>query len=166
MIRTQAQADATRPHLPGPNGFRRMDLLTNEGRSWYQGVRIAFAHRTNPLSCHRVVHAIEVPRTLNHWFSPEDSTNPESDRGPTGADTPHNLVTSVTWNVPGSGPVLSGWRLSTVSHSSERRAVHHPLRRRPDGGAGVSVGCNSRGCQASRPAAATPNAGCSSTTRT
>ena len=36
-----AQADATRPIMPGPNGFRRMDLLTNEGRSWYQGVRIA-----------------------------------------------------------------------------------------------------------------------------
>ena len=40
-IRTQAQADATRPIRPVPNGFRRMDLLTNEGRSWYQGVRIA-----------------------------------------------------------------------------------------------------------------------------
>ena len=42
-IRTQAQADATRPIAPVPNGFRRMDLLTNEGRSWYQGVRIAVA---------------------------------------------------------------------------------------------------------------------------
>ena len=40
IVRTQAQADVTRPIVPVPNGFRRMDMLTNEGRSWYQGIRI------------------------------------------------------------------------------------------------------------------------------
>ena len=37
---------STRPIVPGPNGFRHMDVLTNEGRSWYQGVR--FAASTGP----------------------------------------------------------------------------------------------------------------------
>ena len=49
VIRTQGQADATRPITPAPNGFRRMDLLTNEGRFWYEGVRIVLQHRTDPL---------------------------------------------------------------------------------------------------------------------
>ena len=49
IVRTQAQADLTRPILPAPNGFRRIDVLTNEGRSWYQGVRFGVQHRTTPL---------------------------------------------------------------------------------------------------------------------
>ncbi|MCA1586037.1 MAG: TonB-dependent receptor [Acidobacteria bacterium] len=38
VVRTSAQADLTRPIVPGPNGFRRMEYLTNEGRSWYEGL--------------------------------------------------------------------------------------------------------------------------------
>src|SRR5256885_13227097 len=33
IIRTTAQADATRPITPAPNGFRRIEVLTNEGRT-------------------------------------------------------------------------------------------------------------------------------------
>ena len=110
-----------------------MDLLTNEGRSWYQGVRIAAQHRTTPLILTASYTRSKSEDRLNHWFSPENSADPELDRGPTGADTPHNLVTSITWNLPGSGPVLSGWRLSTVSHHQSGSAVHDPLRGRPDG---------------------------------
>ena len=40
-VRTVAQADLTRPTLPVPNGFRRVEILTNEGRFWYQGVRFS-----------------------------------------------------------------------------------------------------------------------------
>jgi outer membrane receptor protein involved in Fe transport len=150
VIRTQAQADATRPILPVSNGFRRMDLLTNEGRSWYQGVRIAFQHRTNPVSFTASYTRSKSEDRLNHWFSPEDSTDPETDRGPTGADTPHNLVTSLTWAVPGAGPVLSGWRLSAVSHHQSGAA--YSLRYAGDPtSAGFNFGCNSRGCQAARP---------------
>ena len=76
------------PITPVPNGFRRMDLLTNEGRSWYQGVRIAAA-----ASDRAAVLTVSYTRSksedrLNHWFSPENSADPELDRGPTGADTP------------------------------------------------------------------------------
>ena len=60
VFRTQAQADATRPITPVPNGFRRMDLLTNEGRSWYQGVRIALRASHHPAHHDRLVYALEV----------------------------------------------------------------------------------------------------------
>ena len=36
--------------VPGPNGFRHMDVLTNEGRSWYQGIRFSVMYRTTPLA--------------------------------------------------------------------------------------------------------------------
>lgn len=150
VVRTQAQADATRPITPVPNGFRRMDLLTNEGRSWYQGVRVAVQHRTTPVTFSVSYTRSKAEDRLNHWFSPENSFDPESDRGPTGADTPHNLVTSVTWNLPGSGPVLSGWRLSTVTHHQSGAAYTIRYAGDPTG-SGFNSGCNSRGCQASTP---------------
>jgi hypothetical protein len=118
IVRTQAQADLTRPQRPGPNGFRHMDLLTNEGRSWYQGIRFSAIHRTAPFTVTASYTFSKAEDMLNHWFSPENSRDPESDRAPTGADTPHNLVTSLNWNIPGSGPFLSGWRLSAVTHTA------------------------------------------------
>ena len=150
VVRTQAQADATRPITPAPNGFRRMDLLTNEGRSWYQGVRVSLQHRTTPVSFSVSYTRSKAEDRLNHWFSPEDSANPESDRGPTGADTPHNLVTSATWNLPGSGPILSGWRLSTVTHHQSGAAYTIRYAGDPTG-SGFNSGCNARGCQAATP---------------
>jgi carboxypeptidase family protein/TonB-dependent receptor-like protein len=151
-VRTQAQADLTRPIVPVPNGFRHMDVLTNEGRSWYQGVRIAAQHRTTPLILTASYTRSTSEDRLNHWFSPENSYDPESDRGPTGADTPHNLVTSVTWNVPGSGAILSGWHLSTVTHSQSGSPYSIRYAGDPVGyGSGLGAACNSRGCQPSRP---------------
>ncbi|HYU77922.1 MAG TPA: carboxypeptidase regulatory-like domain-containing protein [Vicinamibacterales bacterium] len=149
-VRTAAQADLTRPILPVPNGFRRIDILTNEGRSWYQGVRFSGDYRTTPLRL-RVSYTVSKSEDrLNHWFSPEDSSDPELDRGPTGADTPHNLVTSAIWTIPGSGPIFSGWRLSSVSHSQS--GTPYSIRYAGDPtGSGLTSGCNSRGCQASRP---------------
>ncbi len=151
-VRTQAQADATRPILPVPNGFRRMDLLTNEGRAWYQGVRVAVQHRTDPLMFTASYTRSKAEDRLNHWFAPEDSSNPELDRGPTGADTPNNLVTSITWNVPGSGPVLSGWRISSVSHHQSGAPYNIRYAGDPTGG-GLTGGCSNRGCQSSKPGA-------------
>jgi hypothetical protein len=59
-------------------------------------------------------------------------------------------VTSVTWNVPGGGPVLSGWRLSAVSHHQSGAAYSIRYAGDPTS-AGFNFGCSSRGCQASRP---------------
>jgi hypothetical protein len=151
-VRTQAQADLTRPNVPGPNGFRHMDVLTNEGRSWYQGIRFSGAHRTTPLTLTASYTFSSAEDMLNHWFSPENSRDPESDRGPTGASTPHNLVTSVAWNLPGSGALLGGWRLSMVTHSQSGAPYTIRYAGDPVGyGAGVGAACNSRGCQNSTP---------------
>ena len=153
-IRTVAQADQTRPIVPGPNGFRHMDLLTNEGRSWYQGIRFSVVHRTTPLVLTASYTRSKSEDRLNHWFSPENSWDPESDRGPTGADTPNNFVTSLSWNMPGSGPLLSGWRLSTVTHSQSGAPYTIRYAGDPVGyGAGLNAACNSRGCQPSQPGA-------------
>jgi hypothetical protein len=152
IVRTQAQADLTRPNVPGPNGFRHMDVLTNEGRSWYQGIRFSAAHRTAPLAMTASYTFSSAEDMLNHRFSPENSVDPESDRGPTGASTPHNLVTSITWNMPGSGAILGGWRLSAVTHSQSGSPYTIRYAGDPVGyGAGVGAACNSRGCQNSTP---------------
>jgi hypothetical protein len=152
IVRTQAQADATRPITPVPNGFRHMDVLTNEGRFWYEGIRIALQHRTEPLNISVSYTRSDSEDRLNHWFSPEDSSDPELDRGPSGASTPHNLVAGVLWNVPGSGPILSGWRLSMVSHHQSGSPYSIRYAGDPTGaGVGLNAGCNSRGCQSPRP---------------
>jgi hypothetical protein len=150
VLRTVGQADLTRPNVPAPNAFRRMDVLTNEGRFWYQGVRIKVEHRANPVTLHVSYTRSKSEDRLNHWFSPEDSSDPELDRGPSGADTPHNLVAAWMWQLPGSGPVFDGWRLSMVSH--HQSGSPYTIRYAGDPiGAGFNSGCNSRGCQASRP---------------
>jgi outer membrane receptor protein involved in Fe transport len=152
VVRTLAQADALRPSPAVPNGFRHIDVLTNEGRFWYEGVRIMLQHRTEPLQVGASYTRSDAEDRLNHWFSPEDSSDPELDRGPSGASTPHNLVASATWNVPGSGPVLAGWRLSMVSHHQSGTPYSIRYAGDPTGaGAGLGAACNSRGCQPARP---------------
>lgn len=148
-IRTVAQADATRPLTPGPNGFRRMDLLTNEGRFWYQGVRFAAQHRTTPLTLTASYTLSKAEDRLNHWFAPEDSSDPELDRGPTGADTPHNFVASATWEIPGSNVIARGWRLSGVLRSMS--GTPYSLRYAGDPTGTTLNQCSTRGCQVSRP---------------
>jgi outer membrane receptor protein involved in Fe transport len=152
VVRTQAQADLTRPNVPAPNGFRHMDVLTNEGRSWYQGIRFSGAHRTAPLVLTASYTFSSAEDMLNHWFSPENSRDPESDRGPTGASTPHNLVTSFLWNMPGTNAVIGGWRLGVVTHHQSGSPYTIRYSGDPVGyGAGVGAACNSRGCQPSTP---------------
>lgn len=151
VFRTAAQADATRPIRPGPNGFRRMDVLTMDGRYWYQGVRISGRHQSNELTLTASYTLSKAEDRLNHWFAPEDSSDPELDRGRTGADTPHNFVSSVTWDLPGSGVVLGGWRLSAVQHSQSGTPYSIRYTGNPTG-TGLTQ-CSTRGCQAPRPGA-------------
>ena len=76
-------------------------------------------------------------------------------------------MTSIRWNVPGSGPVLSGWRLSTVTH--HQSGAPYSIRYAGDPVATAGVG---RGLQLARLPAeharrgATRRAACSSTTPT
>jgi outer membrane receptor protein involved in Fe transport len=117
VLRTSAQADLTRSIRPGPNGFRRIEVLTNEGRTWYQGIRFGAQHRTDPLLVSLSYTFSDAEDRLNHWEIPEDSSDPELDHADSASNTPHNFVASATWNVPGRGVALEGWRVSTVVHA-------------------------------------------------
>jgi outer membrane receptor protein involved in Fe transport len=117
VVRTSAQADLTRPIRPVPNGFRRIEVLTNEGRTWYEGVRFGLRHRTEPLLVSFSYTFSDAEDRLNHWEIPEDSSDPELDHADSASNTPHNLVASASWNLPGRGPALEGWRVSAVVHA-------------------------------------------------
>ena len=58
-----------------------MDLLTNEGRSWYQGIRFSGRHQSADLTLTASYTLSKAEDRLNHWFAPEDSSDPELDRG-------------------------------------------------------------------------------------
>jgi outer membrane receptor protein involved in Fe transport len=117
IVRTTAQADLTRPILPTTNGFRRIEVLTNEGRTWYEGVRFGVQHRTAPLVVSLSYTYADAEDRLNHWEIPEDSSNPELDHADSASNTPHNFVGSASWDIPGKGAALSGWRVSGVVHA-------------------------------------------------
>ncbi len=88
---------------------------------------------------------------LNHWFAPEDSNDPELDRGRTGADTPNNFVASATWNVPGENVITRDWRLSGVSRAMS--GTPYSIRYAGDPTGTQLTQCSTRGCQAARPGA-------------
>ena len=63
-------------------------------------------------------------------------------------------MTSIIWSVPGTGPVLSGWRVSLVTHHQSGSPYSIIYSGDPTGaGAGLNAACNSRGCQNPRPGA-------------
>jgi hypothetical protein len=74
-------------------------------------------HRTNPLLVSLSYTYSDAEDRLNHWEIPEDSSNPELDHADSASNTPHNFVASATWNIPGQGAFLEGWRVSTVVHA-------------------------------------------------
>ena len=128
VVRTSAQADLTRPIRPAPNGFRRIEVLTNEGRTWYQGVRFGVQHRTTPLLLSLSYTYSDAEDRLNHWEIPEDSSNPELDHADSASNTPHNFVGSATWNIPGQGAALAGLAGERRGARAERQSIQHPLR--------------------------------------
>ena len=148
-IRTVAQADATRPVPPTSNGFRRVDILTNEGRFWYEGVRFNANYRAPRLQLTASYTLSNSEDRLNHWFAPEDSSDPELDRGPTGADTPHNFVASATWQIPGESMLAKDWRVSFVSRAMS--GTPYSIRYAGDPTGTTLTQCSPRGCQVSRP---------------
>ncbi len=165
VFRTTAQADATRPNVPVPNAFRRMDVLTNEGRSWYQGVRASSRYQSADLTLTASYTLSKSEDRLNHWFAPEDSSDPELDRGRTGADTPHNFVASATWDLPGRQHLPRRLAPERRAALAERHALLDSLHRLPDR---HRLSASAATAAARRPgrARATPSAARSSTTPT
>jgi hypothetical protein len=112
--RTVEQADATRPIVPGPATFRKIITLGNEGRSWYRALQIKLDRSSGPLSVMSSYTVSRAEDMASSYQLPEDSRNVEADKARAATDVRHNLVTGLTWALPGQGRVLGGWSLSGI----------------------------------------------------
>jgi hypothetical protein len=111
--RSVAEADATRPLVPGPGGLRKIITLGNEGESWYRALETKFERSGGPL---RLIASYTFGRAedLLNYELPEDSRNPDADKARASADIRHNVVTALTWDVPGSTPLTRGWSVAGI----------------------------------------------------
>jgi hypothetical protein len=111
--RTVAQADATRPIVPGPGGLRKIITLGNEGESWYRALETRFDRSRGPV---RVIAAYTLARAEDvvNYQLPEDSRNPGADKARASTDVRHNVVTAFAWEVPGSTPLSRGWSVAGI----------------------------------------------------
>jgi outer membrane receptor protein involved in Fe transport len=115
QARTVAEADATRPITPGPDGFRNIIRLTNKGENWYNAVQIKARGRVDRISYMLSYTLSSLDQQLEPWNPPVDSALPvdqQRARGP--SDTPHNLVGGLTWTLPGDGALTGGWTVSSI----------------------------------------------------
>ena len=113
-LRTVAQADATRPTVPAPNGFRKVLTITNDGRSWYHGLQLKTTRSTARLTTMLSYTLSQGKDMLNPWNPPEDSWNIEADKALAASDQRHNFVGSVNYVFPGQGLLAGGWALSGI----------------------------------------------------
>jgi hypothetical protein len=115
--RTVAQADATRPMTPVPNGFRKVIALGNEGLSWYRGFSIKVDRslgRVQAVGSYTFAHANDRANDVVNDKLPEDSRNLEAETGRADNDVRHNLAVGLTWLLPESPPMMKGVTLSTT----------------------------------------------------
>lgn len=111
--RTVAQADATRPIAPTPNGFRKIIELGNEGASWYHALQVKANRPSGPLRT-MVSYTFAKAEDQVNYLLPEDSRNLAAEKGPADSDIRHNVAAGFTWEVPGSGAARGGWMLSGI----------------------------------------------------
>jgi outer membrane receptor protein involved in Fe transport len=115
VIRSVAAADATRPITPAPNGFRNILTLTNLGRSWYHGLQVKAQRSTGPIRTMVSYTLSQAEDMVDAWNPPLDSNDIESDRAVSNHHQRHNFVAALSLDLPGSGPIISGWSLSGVA---------------------------------------------------
>jgi len=109
--RTVAAADATRPLRPVPNGYRKIIGLGNRGNSWYHALQVKAERAAGPLQAMASYTYASADDEANYLL-PEDSRRIEADKGRADNDIRHNLAAGLTWQLPGSGPVLRAWTIS------------------------------------------------------
>jgi hypothetical protein len=113
--RSVAQADATRPVLPVPNGFRKIISLGNEGLSWYRAFELKVDRsvgRFQAVGSYTFAHANDRANDVVNDKLPEDSRNLAAETGRADNDVRHNLSLGLTWQVPESRPVMRGVTIS------------------------------------------------------
>ncbi len=109
--RTVAEADATRPITPVPNGFRKIIALGNEGASWYRALQIKADKSKGPVQT-IVAYTWSRSEDQANYVLPEDSRNLDAEKGRADNDIRHNLSVGLTWQMPGGRRGLNGLTLS------------------------------------------------------
>lgn len=118
--RTVAQADATRPLLPSPGGYRKVVTLGNEGRSWYRALQTK-AERTVASLQLVTSYTLARARDMANYRLPEDSRNVEADEGRADNDIRHNVAAGLTWQLPFTGRIAGGWTFSAAGQFRSNR---------------------------------------------
>jgi len=109
--RSAAAADATRPLTPVANGYRKFIALGNRGESWYHALQVKAersAGRFQAMASYTLADATDQA----NYLLPEDSRRIDVERGRADNDIRHNLSAGLTWALPGTGRVRSGWTVS------------------------------------------------------
>src|SRR5690606_22385842 len=110
-VRSVAEADATRPTTPAPNGSRNILTLTNLGESWYHALQLKAQRSSGPIRTMVTYTLSRAEDQGDPWNPPVDSYDLEAERAVGSHHQRHNFVTAVSVDLPGSGPIVGGWTL-------------------------------------------------------
>lgn len=119
-VRTVAEADATRPSVPTPGGYRKVITLGNEGRSWYHALQFRADRKLGSLlliSSYTLARA----RDMANYQLPEDSRNLEAEKARADNDIRHNVTAGLTWDIPSSVALFGRWSLSAAGQFRSNR---------------------------------------------
>lgn len=105
QTRSAAQADATRPILPVPNGFRRIQATVNEGSSLYHGLQLnlnkRLTHNFQLLASYTYSHTINTVEPDAPGGDPNDVNQVGAfERGDSLLDQRHRAAISGFWQLP------------------------------------------------------------------
>lgn len=120
VFRTVAQADATRPSVPGPGGYRKILSLGNDGRSWYRGLQVKVDRSVGALmlvSSYTLARA----RDMANNQLPEDSRDIAAETARADNDVRHSATAGLTWQLPSRGAAFGGWTLSAAGQFRSNR---------------------------------------------
>ncbi|MDW7761958.1 MAG: carboxypeptidase regulatory-like domain-containing protein [Acidobacteriota bacterium] len=115
--RTRTEADATRPTTPVPNGFRTIQRLGNESRSWYSALNFKLERRDINYSFLLTYTYSKTSDMLNPWSLPQDSRNIEDDKGPGAQHRPHLLKLAFFVRSPSKNIILKDWQFSGIAQA-------------------------------------------------
>lgn len=114
QTRTVAQADATRPVVPVPGGFRKVVALGNDGESWFHSLQVKVTQTSGGVQT-IAAYALSDAEDRANYVLPEDSRNLDAERARANNDIRHNLSLGLIWQLPSNRMrALSGWSLSGV----------------------------------------------------
>jgi hypothetical protein len=113
VSRSVEQADATRPLVPVPGGFRKIITLGNEGQSWYQALQVRFDRSRGPVHV-AAAYTLARAEDMANYELPADSRNLAAEKGRSSADLRQNVVAGLAWDLPGATPLTRGWSLGGI----------------------------------------------------